>query len=306
MAGMWLKAITCFNLTQFPALSTEDLTAAVEAERFTPCSSMERERHGFTPVYEQESLVRKVGDVFWMQLKSEVKPIPGAIVKRMLAERIKEIEQRDARKVARKEKKELKEEIIDEMIATALPVESYVTVMVDPKAKLLVIGTASAKRAERVLVQMMRCIDNLGFSRMEFAKTIPGQMSNLLLDEESSEFVTDSSLVLQGPGSPAATVRFAKHSLAGAEIVNHLNAGLRPIELELGWQERLSFVLNERFEIKRLAFLDLVTSDFENAKPEDPGELIDAMLMIQNGELREMIVALTAWLGGPAEKAATA
>jgi recombination associated protein RdgC len=304
MSGLWLKAITCLNLTDFPNMSAEQLAEKLEAQRFVPCTSLERERHGFTPAFEQESLVRKVKDVFWLQIMSEVKPVPGSVVKRLLRERITKIEQDEGRKVGRKEQKELKELVTEELVSKAVPVQSVLTVMLDPTANMMVVSSTSTKKVELATTLLLRCLDNLNAKRMQFAKTIQGQMSALLLDEDSSVFKTDSSLVLKGNGSPAATVRFAEHSLAGPEVITHLNAGLRPVALELDWKERLSFILTDNFEIKKLTFLELVTSDFESAKPEDPDELIDAMLMIQTGELREMVAELTDWFGGAAEAAA--
>lgn len=306
MSNVWLRAITCLNLSNFPNITAEALSEKLEAQRFVPCASLERERHGFTPAFEQESLVRKVKDVFWLQVMSEVKPVPGSVVKRLLRERVLKVELEESRKVGRKEQRELKEEVTDELVSKAVPVQSTLTVMLDPTANLMIISSTSNKRVELALSLLHRCLDDLNASRMQFAKTIQGQMSELLLDEYSSVFATDSSLVLKGLGSPAATVRFAQHSLAGPEIITHLNAGLRPVALELGWKERLSFVLTDNFEIKQLTFLELVTTEFESAKPEDPTELIDAMLMVQNGELKEMVAELTDWLGGAAEVEATA
>ena len=303
MAGMWFRAVTCFNLTEFPNVTSDALAEMLDEQKFVPCGELDREMHGFGPAFGQDSLVRKVKDVFWIQVFSEVKPVPGALVKRRLAERITKIEEEEVRTVGRKEKKELKEMVIDELLAKAEAVQSSLTIMVDPTAKLLVVGTTSKKKTETALTLLLRCVDKFSFARMEFSKTIAGQMSELLLDEATSEFVTDSSLVLKGPGTPAASVRFTQHSLAGPEVLTHLNAGLRPVALELSWRERLSFVLSDEFDIKKLSFLELVTSDFDSAKPEDPDELIDAMLMIQTGELREMVFALTDWLGGAPEKA---
>lgn len=300
MSDLWLKAITCYNLTNFQCASAEALAEMLEAQRFQPCSSLERERHGFVPPFEQESLVRKVKDVYWLQVMSEVKPVPGSAVKRLLRERIEKIQQEEGRKVGRKEQKELKESVIDELVANATPVQSSLRIMLDPTAGIMVIGSTSNKKVDLALKLMLRCIDDLPVTNMQFAKTIQGQMCQLLLDEETSEFVTDSSLTLKGPGSPAATVSFSKHSLAGPEVITHLNAGLRPVSLELGWKGRLSFVLTDKFAIRKLNFLELVTSSLEGSEPEDPQELVDAMLLIQNGELRDMVAALTEWLGGPA------
>lgn len=303
MNGLWLKALTCLTLTDFPVMPAETLAEKLEAERFVPCQSIERERHGFIPAFEQESQVRKVNDVFWVQLMSEVKPIPGSAVKRLLRERVTELEQKEVRRVGKKEQKELKEQIIDELVQKAVPVQSTLTIMLDPSKNLMVVGTTSTKKVDLALKLLLKCIDGFNPAYMRFEKSVQAQMTELLMDEESSIFATDSSLVLKGQTAPAATVRFAKHSLAGPEVVTHLNAGLRPVSLELGWRDRLSFVLTEKLEIKSLNYLELVTSELEAAPPEDPAELIDAMLMVQTGEVRAMMADLSDWLGGP-EKAA--
>jgi recombination associated protein RdgC len=305
MNGLWLKALTCLTLTDFPTLSADSLAEKLEAERFVPCQSIERERHGFTPAFEQESLARNVNGVFWVQIMSEVKPVPGSAVKRLLRERVAELELKEARRVGKKEQKELKEQIVDELVQKAVPVQSTLTVMLDPATNLMVVGSTSTKKVDLALKLLLKCVDGFNPAYMRFEKSVQGQMTELLMDEDSSIFATDSSLVLKGLGTPAPTVRFAKHSLAGPEVITHLNAGMRPISLELGWRDRLSFVLTEKLEIKGLNYLELVTSELESAPPEDPAELIDAMLMVQTGEVRAMLTDLSEWLGGP-EKAGDA
>lgn len=307
MSGLWLKAITCYSLTDFPKLSVAELEDALSAQRFTPCGELDRERHGFTPAFEQQTLVRKTDDVLWLQVMSEKKPVPGKVVKRLLAERVAKIEKEEVRKVGKKEKKDLKEMVIDELVAKAHPVQSTVTVMIDLKAQRLLVGAVSNKICELVMSLMLRCIDGFAPKRMEFGAKVTKQMANLLLDEDTSQFETDSSLVLKGPGTPATTVSFAKHSLASNQIIAHMNAGLRPVSLEMSLGQRVSFVLTDTFGIKRINYLDLVTSEFESAKPEDADELTDAILLVQVGELRKVIDGLLMWVGqAPDEEEAPA
>lgn len=300
MNGLWLKALTCLTLTDFPVMSADSLSEKLEAQRFAPCQSVERERHGFIPAFEQESLARNVNGVFWVQIMSEVKPVPGSAVKRLLRERVAELEQKESRRVGRKEQKELKEQIVDELVQKAVPVQSTLTIMLDPATNLMVVGSTSTKKVDLALKLLLKCIDGFNPAYMRFEKSAQNQMTELLMDEETSIFTTDSSLVLKGLTAPAATVRFTKHSLAGPEVITHLHAGLRPVSLELGWRERLSFVLTDKLEIKSLNFLELATKEVDEAPPEDPALLIDAMLMVQTGEVRAMLTDLSDWLGGPA------
>lgn len=299
--NLWLKALTCFTLTEFPAVSAQELDNVLAAQRFVPCGELDRESHGFTDVFGKEGLVRETQGVFWLQLKSEKKIVPGAVVKRKLAERVAKIEKEEARKVGKKEKKDLKEMVIDELVAKAMSTESVVTVMIDPAGGHLLVNSASNKTAELVMTYLLKCIDGLSYARTEFGTDLSKAMSDLLLDPDTSEFTTDSSLVLKGPGSPASTVRFAQHGLASSEIANHLNAGLRPVALELGYKDRMSFILTNPFTIKKLTFLELVQTQLENANAEDPDELTNAILLIQVGELRAILAALVEWLGLPSK-----
>lgn len=295
MSALWLKNITVFNLAKFPQISTDDLNDALETHRFVPCSKLERESHGFTQAFGQESFVRKTGAVYWVEVLSEQKVVPGAVVKRLLVERILKIEQEEARKVGKKEKKAIKEALVDELLATALATQSSTVVMIDTEAGYVLVNSTSSKKCDLIASLLVHTIDGIELSRPDFNNSIATEMANLLVSEEESVFVTDSSLLLKGPGSPAATVRFAKHSLQTPEVVAHLTAGLRPAAMELLYNDRIGFVLTDPFAIKGLKFTDVVQDELGDT-PEDAEELLDGVLTLQAGELKALIADLKAWL----------
>ena len=66
--------------------------------------------------------------------------------------------------------------------------------------------------------------------------------------------------------------------------------------LALTWNDRISFVLTESFQIKRLAFLDILKESAEQAENEDERFDIDFALM--TGETNLMIQAIFSALGG--------
>lgn len=302
--GMWLKNLTCFTLTKFPEVSVEALEEMLEEHRFVGCGPMDRDAHGFTNLFGQDTLTRTAGDAFWFQIRSENKLLPGAAIKRALADRIEEIQQRECRKVGGKEKKRLKEEIIDEMLPTALKVQSVVSAMIDPKGGYILVDAASSKKADLVIAMLLQAIEGLESERMDFPNSLQGKMADLILSEDEFVFTPDSSLVLKGPGSPAESVRFAKANLGMPEVAAHLSRGLRPVALEMTWNDRITFTLTEPFGVRKLNFLDLVKEDM--GEPEQEDEIINALLTLQAGELRNLFKDLRDWLGDEGDEVSDA
>ena len=87
------------------------------------------------------------------------------------------------------------------------------------------------------------------------------------------------------------------------QIRAHLAAGKLPTRLALTWDERVSFILTEKLEIKRLAFLDVLKEEAEkNAEHAD--EQFDADFALMTGELSRFLPQLAEALGGEMQEAA--
>lgn len=91
-------------------------------------------------------------------------------------------------------------------------------------------------------------------------------------------------------------VRYARHPLDIEEIQAHIAAGKLPTKLALSWDERVSFVLTEGLQIKKLAFLDAATQ----GQSDDGG--FDADVALATGELRQFIPDLIEALGGESDR----
>jgi recombination associated protein RdgC len=89
-------------------------------------------------------------------------------------------------------------------------------------------------------------------------------------------------------------VRYARHALDTEEVRQHVQSGKLPSRLALTWNSRVSLVLIENLQIKKLAFLEVV---FDNASSgKDDG--FDADTAIATGELRKLLPDLMEALGG--------
>ena len=109
-------------------------------------------------------------------------------------------------------------------------------------------------------------------------------------------FTVDRECELKSANEEKAVVRYARHPLDIEEVQAHIDAGKLPTKLALTWDDRVSFMLTEGLQIKKVSFLDTV---FEGTKADDGG--FDTDVAIATGELVKLIPDLIEALGGESE-----
>jgi recombination associated protein RdgC len=114
-------------------------------------------------------------------------------------------------------------------------------------------------------------------------------------------FTIDRDCELKAVGEEKAAVRYVRHALdgdeIGGEIKAHLASGKLPTRLALTWDDRISFILTEKSEIKRLAFLDLLKEAAEKTA-EHADEQFDADFALMTGEFARFLPQIVEALGG--------
>jgi recombination associated protein RdgC len=125
-------------------------------------------------------------------------------------------------------------------------------------------------------------------------------------------FTVDQDCELKTPDDRKSSVRYARHTLEIDEINQHITEGKLPTQLAMTWNSRVSFVLNDKGQVKKIKLLDVV---MEGVK-ESGEDGFDADAAISTGELSQLIPDLLDALGGeldplaapaaPAESAAPA
>ena len=109
-------------------------------------------------------------------------------------------------------------------------------------------------------------------------------------------FSIDRECELKSADESKAVVRYARHPLDIEEVQQHIQQGKLPTKLALTWDDRVSFMLTEGLQVRKLSFLDTV---FEGTKADDGG--FDTDVAIATGELVKLIPDLIEALGGEAE-----
>jgi recombination associated protein RdgC len=97
---------------------------------------------------------------------------------------------------------------------------------------------------------------------------------------------------LKGSGDDAASVRFTAFDLSQEEILNHIEAGLQVIKLNLSLRDEIEFDLTDNLQIKRLRPLDLIRENLDNIEGEDALAELMARISLQGDSLRQLLDVL--------------
>lgn len=279
----------------------------LQSGRFVECGATQAQSGGWVaPRGEQHAaLVEAVAGQWLLEYMSEKKVLPGAVVKRRVDELAKQVEAESGRKPGRKLQKELRDQALLELLPLAFTRQTRIPVWLDPAARLLFVGTATQGMADELVSALVKAAPGLQVALLQTAMSPAAAMSVWLAQREAPPgFSVDRECELKSEDEQRAVVRYARHTLDIDEVGQHIAAGKRPTRLALTWDERISFVLTEALQLKRLDFLDVVfeggSSDKDRAE-----DGFDADAAITTGELRRMLPMLVDALGGEAVPGAT-
>ena len=297
---MFFRNLKVFRLADGFEPSAEALAEKLSRGQFQPCAAMEMKSSGWVPPLENGGLVHSVNRQLLLTLRTEQKLLPGSVVRRAAQAKAKEIEAKEGRKPGRREMKEIAEGVTAELLPRAFPSEKHAMVWIDPVNRWMVVDGTSA-RADEVIEKLKLCLEELPLRGLRTALSPSSAMTGWLASNEApAGFSIDRDCELRSNVEEKATVKYARHSLDGDEVRQHVAGGKAATRLAMTWNDRVSFVLTESFEVKRLAFLDLIKEDALR-QAECAEDLFDAEFVLMTGELARLQADLVTALGGEAE-----
>ena len=274
------------------------IDTALAKSPFTECGATQPRSAGWVSPrgVAHGPLVEVVAGQWLMMLMVEQKVVPGAVVKRQVDALAEKIEKDTGRKPGRKQQKELKDQALLDLLPMAFTKRATVRVWIAPEDRLLVIDAASSARADELLTALADALTGLSAQLINTAISPAAAMADWLVSgEPPAGFAIDRDCELKAADGEKPVVRYARHALDIAEVREHITGGKQPTRLALTWQGRVSFVLTEGLQLRRLAFLDGV---FEKTAGASRDEQFDADAAISTGELLPLIGDLLDALGG--------
>lgn len=297
-----IKNATIFRIAKGWNPHIKDMQAALEKAVFTPCGATQEKSIGFIPPRGKDhgALIESVAGQWILRLKLETKSVPASVLAAKVDEKAAIIERETGRKPGKKERKELKDEAKLELLPHAFPKQSTIAVWIDRFAGLMVIDTTSYSRLDDALFAMVGVLPHFSVAPLQTITSPESAMAHWLSggDDDLYEmhsFTVDRECELKACDESKAVVRYGRHPLDIAEVHEHIKQGKLPTKLALTWDDRVSFVLTDALQLRKLTFLDAV---FEGEQLDDK---FDADVVIATGELSKLIRDLIAALGGEPE-----
>ncbi|WP_348706438.1 recombination-associated protein RdgC [Acidovorax soli] len=263
---------------------------------FLECGATQEKSLGWVPPRGDAHgpLAESVGGQWILRFMVESKVLPGSVLARRVKEKAERIEQETGRKPGRKESKELKDEAKLDLLPMAFTKQASIWVWIDPTARLLVLDTGSQGRADEVVTLLVEALPGLSVSLLDIKTSPQAAMAHWLKEQEPPVgFTVDRECELKSANEEKAVVKYGRHPLDIAEVQGHIDAGKLPTKLALTWDDRVSFLLTERLQVRKLQFLDTV---FEGRGGDEGG--FDTDVAIATGELSKLIPDLIEALGG--------
>ena len=293
------KNVTMYRIDPDWSVAIEQIEDKLQKARFVPCGATQPESVGWVEPrgVAHAPLVESVGGQLMLKLQTEKKVLPASVVKRKVEELARRIEVESGFKPGRKQTKELREQAALELMPQAFTKQSAIVVWIDPAQRTLVVGSGSQTQADAVVTALVKALDGLSVRLVQTASSATAAMSQWLASREApAGFSVDRECELKSADETKSVVRYARHTLDIDEVGQHIAAGKLPTQLAMTWDDRVSFVLTETLQIKKLSFLDVV---FEGAK-KDQEDGFDADAAIATGEMSRLIPDLIDALGGEA------
>ena len=298
---MWFKNLCLYRLQEPFKLSPEELEEALLQHSFQPCGKMEMSSQGWVSPLGRDGqlLVYAGGGCMMLCLQEESKLLPAGVIRDALLERVAELEEREQRKIRKREKENLKEEIFHELLPRAFSRSKQTFGYIDTKQGWLAIDSASWKQAENFTEILREAIGSLPIAPPAVEQSPQSVMTEWVAQNRlPSDIELGEEAVFQDSQTEGCEIRCKRQDLHADEIKGHIKVGKHISRLAVIWAERLGCVLDADLSVKRLKFLDIVQEQAGDHDPETAQERFDSDFTIMTLELRKFIPRLLELYGG--------
>ena len=298
---MWFKNLTVYRFNKPFSVDTEALEKSLEDFTFSPCSSQDISKFGFSKALGKlgQTLVHSAGDRHLICVTKEEKILPSQVIKEALEEKVTQIEDEENRKLAKKEKDSLKDEITTTLLPRAFSRRSQIHALILPEIEIILVDSSSAAKAEELLALLRKALGSLPVIPMSFKTPIETQLTDWLkTDSTPAPFEMQDEAELKSDSDEGGIVRFKQQDLTENEVLAHIEVGKQVHKLALHFSQSIAFVLQSDAGIKRLKFSEEFRAGNDEVGTEDPVARLDADFALMSSELIALMNSLVEVLGG--------
>ncbi|WP_416398317.1 recombination-associated protein RdgC [Allohahella sp. A8] len=287
MPLMHFKQVSFYRFTKDIDFTQESLAAALESARFQEApadggtASEDRGAGSSLPVrfgwsnplpYDSESLVYEQNGCLLFSLQKAEKVLPASVVNQKLDQRVQAIEMKDARKLRRKEKQEMKEDLIAELLPRAFSKSSWSKAYIDLTKGLLVVASSSANKADEITSLLREDVGSLPILPVKPDVNPALQFTDWVKNQsQPANLAIGGACTLTSQDQQGMSIRCKGSENLNEAVLSHIEDGLLVSKLDVSWEDRMSFSLDEKFTLSGIKLLDAAI----DSMPESDGDIAD-------------------------------
>lgn len=271
----------------------ELLEKTIEQKSFRPCQAQELATLGFSPIFGRHAPVYtfSYGNHHFFNITEETKLLPSSVVKSELDNEIEEKEASLGRDLRKGEISTLKTALVNKLLTKAFATRRDLMIYVNSDKGYVVVGASSAKRCEKGIAML----------REAFSGTFPAKsfQPRCIVEERLTSWVSDSSVpqvfalggdaTLKSADDEGGVVKVSRELLTSDEVLTHIAAGKVITEIQVTFEDSISFVLGSDFALKRMRPEDQYLEKNLPEKSDDAISDMQSHLIIQSDLMTSII-----------------
>lgn len=289
---MWFKNLYLLRLGDTFTADADQLQDALAHKPFLGCGKEQREASGWVSPFgrHSEQLIHAANGYWLLTMAHQERLLPSAVIREELEERVAALEGKEARKLSKREKKDLREQIEFELLPQAFTRTRKMDAWLDLQQHWMVINTSSASQAERLTKLLRTTLDSLPVTPPK-TSSHPAELMTQWLTQGKLPvpFTLGEDCELRSQGDDKSVAVFKRHELATEEVHSNLAAGKVVSKLGLIWDNKISFVLTDELQLRRVKFLDVLEENVQQADPQSAAEQLDIEFSLMTGEVTALL-----------------
>ncbi len=296
---MWFKNLKVFRLTSHWVSHMSELESALKSDAFAPAEDLSATATGWVcPREDDERFAIDIQGQYLLKFRIEKKLLPASVINQTVKSRAQTLESEQGWPPGRKQLRDLKQTVTDELLPRAFSVGREISVWIDPVNRWLVIDAGAASQSDEVLSAIGRSLHPYPVEPLKLSHSPSSLMTQWMLASEApAGFTVDDDSQWQAAGDAASSIRYVRHDLAQQTIEEHVQAGYQCTRLAMTWQDRISFILSDTGDLKRITPLDILQERAAEGGPQTPAEKFEADFVLMTTELANLLGEMMPILG---------
>ena len=194
----------------------------------------------------------------------------------------------------------MRDEMTFELMPKAFTRSSFMSGMILPEKRLLIIDSSNWKKAEEWVTLLRESPGSLAVRPVELNQSVNSVFTAWLAGTSTvpSHIEIGDECELRSTEETAAGVRCRHRDMGSEEIAAHIKAGKVVVRLSLNWGEDFSFVLSDNLKIKHFQFSDTLIEQASDEGAADAAAEFDASFALMSLELSRFLPSLWELFGG--------